>query len=82
MIVGSHSVCWGSDPRWAALPIVNLPSDAIKIRRRLRNNDVAQCFVKTPSGISRHYLSPIGSISNCQAIELWQNIGGNYRENS
>jgi hypothetical protein len=40
--------------------IVGIPPEAIKVRLRYRTADAVRCYVKTPSGISEHYLFDSG----------------------
>jgi hypothetical protein len=48
--IGDTSPIYGAvEPK----PIVNLPSDAIRVRLRLRNKDFVHAFVKTTTGIER-----------------------------
>jgi len=55
-------VCWGNDPRWASLPIINLPHDAIKVRRRVRIDAVAKCFIKLENGeLEEWILQPVST---------------------
>lgn len=55
-------VCWGNDPRWASLPIINLPHDAIKVRRRVRIDAVAKCFIKLENGALEEWiLQPVST---------------------
>jgi len=61
-ILKGVAVCWGNDPRWATLPIINLPADAIKVRRRIRFDHVAKCFIKRENGALEEYiLQPVSS---------------------
>jgi hypothetical protein len=64
-------VCWGAQQRWADLPISNLPANAIKVRRRIRNNAPVKAFVKTADNeIHQFILVPDGTISECKALKL------------
>jgi hypothetical protein len=56
MISIPSSIAHGADPLLHELPIINLPSDTLKVRRRLRNDDFAFAFVKTARGITRYAL--------------------------
>lgn len=49
-------VCWGFDPRWESLPIINVPADALRVKRRLRHGEFASVVVKTPRGVQRGIL--------------------------
>lgn len=51
------AVVWGAHkPR----PIVNIPIDALKVRLRLRNDDMGRAFVKFKDRIEHWILVPIG----------------------
>jgi hypothetical protein len=63
-------ICWGSDPRWATLPISNLPLDCIKVRRRIRLGDVARAYVKTATSVQHWCLAPVGDYETCAALRL------------
>ena len=54
------SVAWGCDKKWLSAPIVNLPADTIKVRRKLHTNWVAVAFVKTPNAITKYILGTEG----------------------
>ena len=47
-------VAWGCDKKWLFAPIINLPSDTIKVRRKLRTNCIAFAFVKTPNAVTKY----------------------------
>ena len=51
-------VCFGVRPEYSTLPIVNLPPDTIKVRRRIRNTAPAMAYVKTPTEIQKWVLAP------------------------
>lgn len=72
-------VCWGADPRWASLPISNVPEGAIKVRRRIRNKDVARAYVKTASELQEWILAPDGTFKECATIRLAYRQGINAR---
>lgn len=55
-IVKGMPICWGADPRWATLPIINLPGHALRVKRRIRQDDAATVFVRTPGGVQRGVL--------------------------
>lgn len=71
-------VCFGADPRWANLPITNLPEGTIKVRRRIRYTKSAEVFVKTATQIEHWILAPVDDVrldrhtvlSTCQALKL------------
>jgi hypothetical protein len=80
-------VCWSNDPRWATLPIINLPKDAIKVRRRIRHDCVAKCFIKRENGtIEEWILQPVSSdpfnqpISGAFALMIGLFRGANRNE--
>lgn len=52
----ADTFCWGTKPEWATLPIVNLPADAVKVRRRFRNSDFGCAFIKRASGALEHWM--------------------------
>ncbi len=58
-------------------PIANLPSDAIKVRIRLRAGDVGKAFVRFKYRIELWYLAPSGNMLNAETWELWQLIAVN-----
>ena len=60
MIMVGTPVCWGADPRWAELPILNLPPGALKVRRRIRSKCAATAFVKTAAGVQEWVLAQDG----------------------
>jgi hypothetical protein len=51
-------ICWGARPEWVTLPIVNLPVDTMKVRRRIRSFSVAKAYVKTMTGVQEWSLAP------------------------
>ena len=57
------------------LPITNLPSDTIKVRRRIRNDQYAVAFVKTKTTVEKWMLAPDGDA----ALKLLINQGINAR---
>jgi hypothetical protein len=63
-------VCVGCDPRWARLPISNVPIDAIKVRRRIRQNDIAKAYIKTATELQEWVLAPDGKSAECVTIRL------------
>ena len=66
------TVCWGANDDWVRLPIVNLPEDTIKIRRRIRSKSVARAFVKTSTGLEDWILAPCES-----GLKLFYLVGAN-----
>lgn len=50
MTIMGTTICWGVKPEWARLPVVNLPTDAVKVRLRFRMKDAGQAFVKLADG--------------------------------
>jgi hypothetical protein len=68
-------ICFGSKPELATLPITNLPSDTIKVRRRIRNDQYAVAFVKTKTTVEKWMLAPDGDA----ALKLLINQGINAR---
>lgn len=73
-------VCWGADPRWSTLPIVNLPPDVIKVRRRIRNTNFAKAFVKTSTEVQHWVLLPVGTVKDCTELKLGIRQGMNVRK--
>ena len=67
----------GVDPRMMTLPIVNLPPDTVRVKRRMRNNDFARAFVKTKTGIREFYLV---FAEKKTALALAHERGANVRE--
>jgi len=70
-------ICWGADPRWAVLPISNVPVDAINVRRKVRPRCAARAYVKTASGIQEWILAPDGDFESCSTIRLAYLRGAN-----
>jgi len=60
-IIYSEVICWGVQSEWLTMPIMNLPSGTIKVRRRFRANRGGKAFVKTIRGIMEYSLSPCDS---------------------
>lgn len=54
--IGESGFCWGTNPEWSTAPIVNLPADAVRVRRRFRNTDFGRCFIKRASGAIEHWV--------------------------
>ena len=50
-------ICFGANPEWATLPIHNLPSDTIRVRRKIRFGRIARVFVKTPGEVQEWLLA-------------------------
>lgn len=48
------NLVWGSGVALETIPIVNLPIDTKRVRRRIRNNDLMFVFIKTPTAIRRY----------------------------
>lgn len=47
---------FGIDPKFMTAPITNLPSDTVKVRRRMRGNDFPKAYVKTADGCIAGYI--------------------------
>ena len=77
MITLGKRICWGANPEWSTLPILNLPPDTLKVRRRIRNRDAARAFVKTQTEVQEWILAPAGAGLN---LEIRQGI--NARTNT
>ena len=74
------AICFGYKPEWETLPIVNIPDDAIRIRRRIRKNEAMQVFVRTHNAVVRCVVGPTsGSIQRTDSLELLYAIGSNVR---
>lgn len=75
-------VCFGADPRWLTLPIVNLPPDAVRVIRRARPDQIAVAFVRTPDGLSRYHLAPADgqTLKDCEALKLLVLTAANKRD--
>lgn len=60
-ITRGTSVLYGIAPHFIDAPIVNLPANTVKVRRRIRAHEMAQVFVKTDDGaVTRYYAGPDG----------------------
>ena len=68
-------VCFGCKPEYATMPITNLPTGTIKVRRRIRNDRAVTAFVKTETTVEKWILSPDGD----NALKLTLNQGINAR---
>lgn len=75
-IIGER-ICAGADPRWASLPISNLPAGALKVRRRIRYNDWARAYVKTATELQEWTLAPNGKFTDCESVRLAHLQGDN-----
>ena len=53
-IIGKR-IAYGDEPEFLTAPILNLPSDALSVRRIVRSNSVAKIAVRTERGIAMHY---------------------------
>lgn len=51
-------------------PITNIPPDALKVRLRLRPDDIGMAFVKFQDRVEQWSLSPTGNIINAPTWEL------------
>lgn len=71
-------ICYGAGAEILDLPIVNLPAGAIRVRRRVKNEDFAKFFVKTSDGI-RTYICQFNE--DRTGIELAYEQEGIRREN-
>ena len=54
--MGECGFCFGTNTKWSTAPIVNLPADAVRIRRRFRNEEFGRAFVKRSSGSVEHWM--------------------------
>ncbi len=71
------SLAFGSEPKLLTLPIVNLPADAIGVRRRIRNIRFMEIFVRRPKGISRHLVAQVEGglrLVHCQGANLREEV--------
>lgn len=76
-ILDQPTVAFGCDPKFATLPISNLPDDAVKVRRRIRAHCMAEVFVKTADGsVTKWYAGPDGP----GALKLLWPMGVNRKE--
>lgn len=76
VITDGHEPAFGCDPKFAELPISNLPANAIKVRRRIRAHKMAEVYVKTADGsITAYYAGPDGP----GALKLLWPMGVNKR---
>jgi len=65
------AMIFGIDAKWVNAPIVNLPENAVKVRRRFRPNDAARAFVKTADGFVHHFvLVPTAGTHKSETMEL------------
>lgn len=64
VIIRGRAICHGADLRWSSLPIINLPPNTIKVRRRIRNDRFASVFVKTKTEVQHWRLCPVGDKFN------------------
>lgn len=69
--------CFGADPRWASLPISNVPDDAVRVRRRVRPDAFAKAYVKTETDLQEWILAPDGPLEGCNTIRLAYRLGTN-----
>jgi hypothetical protein len=53
-------VCWGANRKWLELPITNLPPYTIRVRRRVRDLEVARAFVRLQDAVEEWCLCPDG----------------------
>lgn len=51
-------------------PIINIPADALKVRVRLRNEEIGKAFVKFHDRIEKWLLVPTGNVINAPTWEL------------
>lgn len=50
------AVAFGIEERFSSLPILNLPANTVKVRRRIRANFYPVAFVKTSNGTIAGYI--------------------------
>lgn len=75
--VRSVPVSFGCDPSFLHKEIVNLPPNAVRVRRRLRAHSAMQVFVSFSDGSVVHYIAgPDGPFG----LKLLWPIGGNKKE--
>lgn len=73
-------IIWGTNhPDIHLKFILNLPPDTISYKIRLRNKDVAKCFVKTPSGVTEWILAKHGE--DDLELKLCQGENGSWIKN-
>lgn len=58
MIMKGVQLCWGIDPRWAILPIVDLPEGVLKVRRKIRSDYAMRIYLKFPDRIEEWISGP------------------------
>ncbi len=71
---------FGVDAKWFRAPILGVPADAVRIRRRFRHNDAAKAFVKSADGsVAGYYLQPsTGWHSTSTTMTLGHCFGVNW----
>lgn len=81
MIIKGLAVCYGIKREFQTLPIVNLPDDTLKVRRRMRVGKPMQVFVKTKRGTECHVAGPTGGKFEgmLESLELIGLYGFNVR---
>lgn len=75
VLIGNSSVAFGGGDDLYTLPILNLPDDAVRVKRVIRNTDFARAFVKTPCGIRSFFLDRVEG-----GLNLVFEQGGNVRQ--
>lgn len=82
MIQFGKIICFGMDPRWATLPITNLPVDTIRVRRCLRAQREAVAFVLQPGRLTKWMLEPDEDLTSCRGVRLGELLAENIRQPS
>ncbi len=49
---GLIDVPFGAEQKYLTMPIIGLPPDTIRVKRRLRNGEFARFYVQTPNGVT------------------------------
>lgn len=80
VVIGKSNLLFGMPPDGPRTPIELSDEDMLKVRVRYRNDEFAQCWIKTTMGIRHFYLGWKEGAENVLEPIMEMEQGANYRK--